>query len=276
MPALQIAPNKPAGPELGRVLINLATEAGHCVRSMQSDPHEAIHRLRTSMKKLRSGLFLGREELPPQGVGEILDAVVFLKNSVAAYRDREVLRRCVTRLAMEIENANNLPGFVQNVSTDLYPVFFPPLREIEEPLLAALTRKSHELRRLLESAPFWVVTRRGLAESLEFTHAKVLRWRKVCRKSGGAEDFHEWRKAVKHQATQCLMLEKLFPDAGSYRMQAEALGESLGTMNDLENLRQLLVGTPVYSTCLPPIMERIGELLAVHHKQALRLARRLH
>jgi len=273
MSALQIAPNKPAGQELGRVLIDLATEAGHCVRSIQSDPHEAIHRLRTSMKKLRSGLFLGRWELPSQSVGEILDATVFLKNSVAAYRDREVLRRWIARLAMDIETANNLPGFFQNVSTDLYPVFFPALQEIEESLLAALTRKSHGLRRLLERTPFWVVTRRGLAESLEFTHAKVLRWRKVCRKSGGAVEFHEWRKAVKHQATQCLMLEKLFPDAGKFLRQAETLGESLGTMNDLENLHQLLLGCPVSSPCLPPIMERIKEELESHKKRALRLAR---
>lgn len=275
MPSLQLDPSITAGPELGRVLINLASDAGHCVRTMKADPHESIHRLRITMKKLRSGLFLGRAELPASGVSDILETVVFLKNSVSAHRDQEVLRRCITHLALEIEKEKSLPGFVQCVAADLYPVYFPSIQEVEDALIASLAGKAHQLRRLLECLPFWVVTRRGLGETLEFTHAKVLRWRKVCRKSGNAEDFHEWRKAVKHQATQCLMLEKLFPGAGSYRKQAEALCESLGTMNDLENLRHLLLGKPVNSTCLQPILERIDEHLTFHHKQALRLARRL-
>jgi CHAD domain-containing protein len=263
MSDFRIRPDRPAGAELARVLEGWAGAAQLNLRSADREPHLSVHRLRTTMKKLRSGLFLARKELPEQTVAEILEKILLLKNSVADYRDREVLRRTLVRLSNELAVRDSAAGAA---CLEMVPELFPPVDSLARPLLRKLSTTARELRVTLERAPFWVVTSKGLTLALQFTHNKVLRWRKTCRNKGKEKHFHEWRKAVKHQSTQCLILEKVVPAASRYRQEAEALGEILGEMNDLANLRQILQNAPTRSTELTSALLALTE----EHSKKLR------
>lgn len=240
MPKLQIDPQSPVGPELGRVTALLASGADFSIQAIPENPHDAVHRLRTTMKKLRSLLYLGRAELPDSMVSRALSSASWIKNAVTANRDREVLRKCLVRLAIEAETSLSGACNLREVETTLLPAVLPDIPAPTPALCKDLSGRMHTLRREIAALPFWVVTRRGLRDALERTHSKVLACFAKCRHNGSVEDFHDWRKAVKHQSAQCAILSGLFPRAARCARESEILGDALGTLNDYENLRDIL------------------------------------
>lgn len=64
------------------------------------------------------------------------------------------------------------------------------------------------------------------------------------RRHGGAEDFHNLRKATKAHAAHLGLLGELWPEgAGKRRKHCDALGEALGELNDIHVMRNLVMSS---------------------------------
>jgi len=221
---VRIQDRKHAGPEVGKILLHLSADSSHTLSLFERDPHTSIHGLRTNMKKIRSLLFLVRLELPEEQTKAALALVRKLKNHYANSRDEEILRRCFLSLASKndaelVEELFQAPG--------------------APPILPSLALKSDckRLGELLKSMPFWVVTTDGMLTSLSSTLRRNRRRHQACSSlSVCDEDFHEWRKAVKHLWVQSKVLRVLDDRLKGVPKRANALGELLGEINDFSNL----------------------------------------
>ncbi len=64
------------------------------------------------------------------------------------------------------------------------------------------------------------------------------------RRHGGAEDFHDLRKATKAHAAHLGLLGELWPEGASKRRKhCDALGEELGELNDIHVMRHLVMSS---------------------------------
>lgn len=70
---------------------------------------------------------------------------------------------------------------------------------------------------------------------------KAKRALRRARKRGGADDFHELRKALKYHWMHLGLLDDMWPGASSVRRKrANALGDLLGELNDIANMYEVL------------------------------------
>ncbi|WP_269930799.1 CHAD domain-containing protein [Aminobacter sp. HY435] len=80
-----------------------------------------------------------------------------------------------------------------------------------------------------------------LAEGALTTLRRARKGLELSRERGGAEDFHELRKAVKTHAAHLSLLRKLWPaPVRPRRERADLLGESLGELHDVLVMRALI------------------------------------
>ncbi|WP_404400260.1 CHAD domain-containing protein [Pelagibacterium halotolerans] len=95
------------------------------------------------------------------------------------------------------------------------------------------------------SAVNWSLTPKGAANTLAEGVAKILKTlrtsRKTARKAPGAENLHEWRKAVKYAGYATRLLRDFWPgDEKRIRKDLASAGEILGLVHDIDELTRLL------------------------------------
>jgi CHAD domain-containing protein len=255
--AFTLHPQKQAGEEVGRLLTILLVDAEHALGHFNADPAQAIHALRTAMKRVRAVVELARVELPSGPVERSLQLAREIKNFHGNTRDEEVLRRCCLRLCRSEDEVALVERW-----------FCPEASNLREaaPELRALLR---ELRGILQVQPFWVVTPRGIRTAFGATVDRVKKGRRRSKKTGAPEDFHEWRKQVKMFWMQATVLRKVLPLPDRARQQSLKLGETLGEANDLANLCLRLSHITDQESAAAALCQRAEKCMRETHERAL-------
>jgi len=252
----QIQNLKEPGPELGCILGALAESSLDALHHFREETTEQIHLLRTNMKKIRALIRLARAELPATAFDQARHDVRTLKAGYAGSRDEQVLHGLFEQQATSMEAAA-LPDLFDLAQHD-------PTDPSEE-----LFRATERLRDTFSRLPFWAVTARGVRQALAKTLHQGETALRECRILQTDHAYHQWRKSVKVLWYQTAVLSD--PRA---RLAAK-VSDSLGTANDLANLRLRLYPQPP-GTVPVSLADRLEQNLAAVRKKALDRGRKLY
>jgi CHAD domain-containing protein len=185
---------------------------------------DRVHGARTRIKKLRALLRLVRPGFPAFAFENATarDAARML----APLRDNSVLEQTLQYL-----QKNSSPDGLAALGEAIDAHAPPPLDQEQE--LDAFARA---LRPMLERIDGWMVEGddlRLLADGATRTYRAGRRALKRARKRGRPDDFHEWRKQVKHQMYELAFMRDL-PDPPTERIEhLKELASTLGLHHDL-------------------------------------------
>ena len=189
---------------------------------------ESIHKARKSIKKTRALLRMVRPEL-----GDF-------------YRDENVRLRDTGRQLSELRDAGALIGTVDNLRrrrngnapkkllSSVRRFLDLQKRQLEEQaaarkLLPGLAAELRKVRGTIRNWPLKTDGFKAIAAGAEETFRAGRKALAVARKSGRAEDFHEWRKRVKDHWYQVRLLNRVWQNVMSgYEESLKELEDTLG------------------------------------------------
>jgi CHAD domain-containing protein len=202
---LRLPPGKPAGEGLKLVLLRLARQARNDIEELGQDPAGRIHGLRTGMKKYRALLRLATCAMKKPMRRAMRDRAAWIKDALAGARDEHVVHGTILRVLGDEAVARH--------------GLRPPHVEAGSHAPEAL-----DLSALDES---------DLKQAWQRTCRRTRKAMKAAAKSGGASDFHAWRKRAKELWYQSEALAKLDESIEEVCQPAEKLSDLLGDEHDL-------------------------------------------
>lgn len=238
--AYRLDPACPLGAEIVRVVREQLTDATACLTKPGISKNERIHIGRTCCKKTRAILKLGRsadEKWYRHENRRLADAA----RTLSPLRDTHVLLATLDSL-----RRGDPPRLSHRKYTRIrkilrtYHAESPPgTDQVESKLHAVAAQLRSTIRRLRAWQPPAEIG--PVATNLRHGYTRARRaLRGVC-KSGGAADFHEWRKATKTYFYQFRLLRATWPGGTkSILKELEELGDELGQEHDLTVFRDRL------------------------------------
>lgn len=279
--AFRIDPASALTNEIARVALEQNQIALDALALARSDHDRGVHDARKAFKKLRALLRLVRS-CEREFARRENDRYRTVAASLAGSREAGALVETVERLRRQYPDQASPAG----------------LGELHDALVAerdGLAREETRLDVLIDDAVAACRQGRDALERHPFDHvdsaclatgmrSALKAWRKAARrlrKKGQAEDFHDLRKAVKAHWTHLgLLRPALSRDGGGRgrRARVEALGETLGALNDLHVMRAAIKsGTLALPPTVPrkPLLRLLREAARRLERSAMRRERRL-
>jgi CHAD domain-containing protein len=216
--------------------------------SKRQAAHDQVHEARTAVKKLRGLLRLVKATL-----GDRFDRenrrLRDLGDSLTQLRDAEVLLKTFDQLFEHFDEQLGPPlrRMHMRLATRLRGV------QARMDLPERLQEAAAAFRKVRKRAKKWIPRTGGkpaggwkaLASGLQDTYRWGRRAMAAAYASGAAEDFHEWRKAVKYHGYHMRLLADLWPEELNGRLDVlEHLGELLGQDHDLTIFAETLQKEP--------------------------------
>lgn len=239
----RIDPSRPLGPEISRIageeIAAIADFLEHAPDGRQRSLHNArkrLKRLRGLIKLVRGGdpVFHDREN------ARFRD----LARSLSPARDADALVETAERFLASAPDAK-AAAHIAVIRDRLAARRDLVVAEAEErAVVPAALAVLAESRSALGAIDLPQGPREGarlLARGARHMVDKARKALKQARKDGAAEDFHELRKALKYHRMHLALLGGLWPGGtADRRRRAEALGERLGELNDIDVMRAVL------------------------------------
>lgn len=229
-----------------RVVLEQIDEAVARVGDRSLDRHLAIHRVRRNCKKIRALIRLVRPQLEAADLFEgenrwYADASRLL----SSLRDRKAMIEALERLASEAPAPDREPFHAAaRILADRAIAASETPRDLTDNL--ALFRA-----RLLEGrsrVAGWPLSGRGfevIAPGLKTVYGRGRRAMKAAYAGNKAEDFHEWRKFVKHHLYHLRLLRRTWPEIlQPWQSELDKLAEFLGDDHDLSTIASALESAP--------------------------------
>jgi CHAD domain-containing protein len=216
---LCLPPGKPAGEGLESVLLRLARQARNDIEALGQDPAGRIHDLRTGMKKYRALLRLAACAMKKSMRRAMRDRAAWIKDALAGARDEHVVHGTILRVL----------GGEAVARHGLHPPQVEPGSHAPEPLHLAVA----ELVALTEALDLSALDESDLKQAWHRTCRRARKAMKAAAKSGGAGDFHAWRKRAKELWYQSEALAKHDDTIAEACKPAEKLSDLLGDEHDL-------------------------------------------
>lgn len=216
---LRLPPGKPAGEGLKSILLRLARQARRDIEQLGESPVGRIHALRTGMKKYRALLRLAACAMKKSMRRAMRDRAAWIKDALAGARDEHVVHGTILRVLGDEAVARH----------GLRPPHVEAGSHAPEPLHLAVA----ELVALTEALDLSALDESDLKQAWHRTCRRARKAMKSAAKSGGAADFHTWRKRTKEVWYQSEALAKLDDEIAGARKPAEKLSDLLGDEHDL-------------------------------------------
>ncbi|NAZ37491.1 CHAD domain-containing protein [Rubellimicrobium sp. CFH 75288] len=256
---------------LRRIAREQATEALVRAREGGGEGMESrVHGMRKAVKKLRGLLRLVRPVM--QGWRAENEALRDAGRGLSSLRDAAVLLGTAGRLAEGMEEPRReallapLRAEAEAQGAAAPEGALPAFAEAMEALLDRL--EDWRLR-----ASGWEALEPGLAATWEGARATL---RAAEAAPDEAEALHEWRKRVKDHWYQARLLAPIWPEMMEPHVAAaDALGETLGEVNDLAVLAERLAALDVAPDLAEEALTRAAALRAERLALAFPLGRRL-
>lgn len=238
--AFRLAPGEPVSVGLSRMLREAIDEARDALLDLNLDRDERVHVARRRLKRARSLV----KVLRPLFGSSYRDEVRRLRNAAgllsgtrdadvaaataatlldgAEGRDREALETLHAALAARADRAH-----------------------AEETPVDATTALLDEARAAASYLPQHFDGTALFLDALGETYAAERQAMQTARKTGAPERFHDWRKRVKHRWHLLRLAEGRLKSARPKLIdRVDALGETLGLVNDCQVLLELVADTP--------------------------------
>lgn len=237
--AYRLDPEQPTPLELRRVLREQLDAATSLLRDADVPSGDALHDVRTHVKKARSLIRLARGDLGA-GVARHANAELRAVNrDLAAARDSDSLGECLDRLVSVAVDDTERDALAEVRDAVVVPSDAPPLtRGRAHGAAAVLVRTTSWIEQVPPRAEGWAALTEGFGR--EYRRGR----RRLARLSDDptAAELHDWRKRVKDLWYHQRLLRDLWPAAQRpVRRAAKALSNLLGDDHDLAELRNALV-----------------------------------
>lgn len=232
----RVDPGRPLTLEVRRLLSEEIGRAKASLEKSRSDPNSAVHETRKRLKKIRALLSLVRsadenfyatENARYRGISR----------SLAGARQAAALVETLDRFLHEFPREAAALSAMRERLAARRPA--PGDAELAARITAALDACGAGQKAALRfrtAAEVAEVLATGVHRTLKRAALSL-----AAAESGGAEDFHELRKAVKTHATQLSLLADVWPHGRRKRLEAaDALGTALGDLNDLAVIADLI------------------------------------
>lgn len=229
-----------------RVVLEQIDEAVARVGDRSLDPHLVIHRVRRNCKKIRALIRLVRPRLEAADLFErenrwYADSARLL----SLLRDRKAMIEALERLASEAPAPDREPfQAVARTLADSTLSAADTSRHLTDNLSLFRARMLEGRSRVVD----WPLSGRGfqvIAPGLKTVYGRGRRAMKAAYAGNNAEDFHEWRKFVKHHLYHLRLLRRTWPEImRPWQSELEKLAEFLGDDHDLWTVAMALESEP--------------------------------
>jgi CHAD domain-containing protein len=223
-----------------RVMDDLVDSAAQTDKKSSSDAQSHLHRLRTTIKRMRALLRLVRPVTGETFFRRENERLKYAAGCLSAARDKEVASTTLSELPISNEAEQlaikaALSGFEGSPgpSNDLEKV----IKQVKEAL--ALTR--HQFHRLDLTGAEREVIESGLRTVYRQSRNRM----KMALRNGDDEAFHRWRIRVKNLYYELQFLESIWPKRlGKMVSLLSKLQDKIGLDHDLAVVKALLRKTP--------------------------------
>lgn len=199
----------------------------------EGDPHEVVHEVRKSFKKIRGALRLVRDQID------------FYKEENVFFRD-EARRISDVRDATSV--IETLDDLYEQYENQLYKNTFNQFRNHLNSRREKLTEeyvKDGDVLKIIENQlsdkcekidqwPIEIKSFKTLSPSVERVYKRGRKGYKRAKRSRSTKHFHEWRKRVKYLRYQLDLLHRIWPEfLDSWEDELHDLSDYLGDDHDL-------------------------------------------
>jgi CHAD domain-containing protein len=219
-----------------RVILEQMDTALHAVQATSGSRDEAVHDVRTSLKKIRALLRLVQDEM---------DGDVFQQENVC-FRDAGRRLSAVRDAAVMLETFDKLrERFSAQLAADAFTELRKVLRQSstirraeKQKALSEVAQTMSTARQRVEHWPIDHDDFSALGLGLEHAYTRGRRSLAHAIEQPSVESFHEWRKQVKCLWYQIRLLKPVWPTVmGQFADELKALGDYLSDDHDLAILR---------------------------------------
>jgi CHAD domain-containing protein len=201
-----------------------------------NDVHAGVHEARKALKRVRAVLNLARPMLDGQRARQERKHFRSIARRLAQARDAHVLAGTIIRLESRFPEASDNAA-LRSIRREQRERADEQGREIalkvRSQILAELDRAEKGIRDLRLPRDGFT----GIEPGLRRTYAEGRRMAKRASRSGNAEHFHDWRKAVQDHWRHMLLLERAWDEEMTARARAvRELSDILGWDHDIEVL----------------------------------------
>jgi CHAD domain-containing protein len=220
-----------------RLVCERVDHARKCLRNCSRA--EAVHCARKDVKKIRAVLRLTRASIPKKDFQRVARLLRAAAAEMAGPRDAHVKAQAVSLLAKHFKTKIT-PGAFRQVRARLRRDAAQKMRaftKASKTVIRSLARVRREAERLDLSEKGWSAIAPGVRRAYSEGHKCFT----FARKSGQAEDFHQWRKAAKDLWYHITLLNPIWPEQlQAVETELDNLGEALGDDHDLFVLHETL------------------------------------
>jgi CHAD domain-containing protein len=208
-------------------VIRAATDALAAARAAELRstvaPHEAVHEVRKSLRRLRALVDLVAGVLPVTERKDLARGLSHARRSLGPARDQEVARDLLRRAASAPELAAPVAAIIASADPDR-----PSTEAIAADVAHAVAEAGTHVDALIAALPDELRARR-IARGLARTYARARRARKRAKRSDRA--VHRWRRRSKELSYQLSVVDAL-PGTGELRAALGALDDQLSPIVD--------------------------------------------
>ena len=236
--AYRLDPAQPTPTELRRVLREQLDAAASLLRDTDVPSADALHEVRTHVKKARSLLRLARGDLGA-GVARHANAELRAVNrGLAAARDSDSLGECLDRLVSVAVDDTERDALAEVREAVVVPSGLPALtRGRAHGAATVLVRTISWIEQVPPRAEGWPALAEGFGRGYRRGRRRLAR----LPADPTAAELHDWRKRVKDLWYHQRLLRDLWPAAQRpVRRAAKTLSAALGEDHDLAELRTRL------------------------------------
>lgn len=243
--AFALRPDESLGLGIARLVLGQLDSAIHHLAAQESDPTEAVHETRKSMKRTRTMLRLLRRALGTSTFDKENAALRGIAARLSKLRDEHMLVEVTARLAKHLDGSPYAEA-VAPVHDAFKQRAAQPL--LHEDLLHALVSELQGVRqrlerRLLDLSP--PVIRASLRRGLRRTARRASQSYKQAFLEPTDENFHAWRKRVKDLYYAACLLHLTRPQKLAALVDAlDKLADDLGDEHDLGILATVMHENP--------------------------------
>lgn len=219
-----------------RIALELVQRAIDEIDASDRDFSRAVHRVRTTCKKMRGLSRLIRSAFPAYDFENA--ALADIARRFSELRETDVLIATLAAIGEQVDD-EVLPDIGKSLEADQRNARDIAItRGILDASRSALIEARNRIRE-------WTLTKGGFAaigDGLGRGYRKAARTLETARASGKAEDIHRWRTQVKYHGYHMLLLQDICPPKMKPRASIlDRLGDMLGEHHDLAVLRDRII-----------------------------------
>jgi CHAD domain-containing protein len=279
-PQLVFCRNESVSAGLRHIVDELIESAIACIKERSREREEDLHQVRLAIKRLRAILRLLQPLVSKTFFKRENARLRSAARRLARLRDLAVARRTLEQVTDKLASHSQDAAVLEVFESFLAQT--PASSHYDEDREAALGHAGRALAQTHHAFHALPLPDRGwktIEPGLKKLYRQNRTWMKCASSSDKDEDFHEWRKNVKHYFYLLKMLTPMWPSRlGKTVKHLDCLQDKLGKDHDLAVLKSFLVKhltNPGYRKPVGQVIQYLEKRSAKFRKQSVALGKTL-